>query len=91
MTSPSENQGVQATPNAASSHDLQTAPNAHAHEADHAHGHSEVDGGLHFTEEEWEAYKKDDIHAGGAVIFLMASIFGIGLMLYTTIAIIVSS
>jgi hypothetical protein len=90
MTSPTENEGVQTTPNAASSHDVQTAPHSHAHEADPAHDHPTGPEALHFTEQEWEAYKKDDVHAGGAVIFLMASIFTIGLMLYTTIAIIVA-
>jgi hypothetical protein len=88
MTSPSESQGMQETPHAASSHD---APHSHGHLTDDVHSHPTGTEALHFSEEEWEAYKKDDIHAGGAVIFLMASIFTIGLMLYTTIAIIVAS
>ena len=87
MTSPFENQGMQETPHAASSDD---APHSHGQEADDAHSHPSGTEALHFTEEEWEAYKKDDIQAGGAVIFLMASIFTIGLMLYTTIAVIVA-
>jgi hypothetical protein len=91
MTSSSEDHGVQKTPSASFSHDVQTAPHSVGHEADHAHGHAAVDEGPHFSEEEWKAYKEEDIHAGGAVICLMAGIFTIGLMLYTTIAIIVNT
>ena len=58
---------------------------------DHGHDQAVVDAGPHFTEQEWKEFRDDDIHAGGAVICLMAGIFSIGLMLYTTIAIIVGA
>lgn len=88
MTSPSEHEGVQATPNAASAH--VTPGPADAPEAAHDHGHA-ADEGPHFTEHEWEEFQKDDVHAGGAVVCLMAAIFFIGLMLYSTIALIVAA
>jgi hypothetical protein len=89
MTSPSENQGVQTTPTAASSHEAQRAPDGHAHEAGHAHGHGAE--GPHFSEQEWQQFQKDDVHAGGAIVCLMTGIFLTGLMLYATIAIIANA
>jgi hypothetical protein len=46
---------------------------------------------LPFTDAEWQQFQKDDIHGGGAIVVLMASIFSIGLLLYATVALIVSS
>ena len=89
MSSSPESHGVQAAPSHAASHDLQTAP--HDHGQDTAHDHAVADAGPRFTEQEWKEFRDDDIHAGGAVICLMAGIFTIGLMLYTTIAIIVGA
>ena len=86
MSSSPESHGVQATPSHTASHDLQTG-----HEAAHGHDHAVADAGPHFSEKEWKEFQDDDIHAGGAVICLMAGIFTIGLMLYTTIAVIVAA
>jgi len=85
MSSSPQSHGVQATPSHATGHDVQTAPD------DHGHDHVVADAGPHFTEQEWKEFRDDDIHAGGAIICLMAGIFSIGLMLYTTIAIIVGA
>ena len=82
---------IQATPGHAAGHEMQTSPDAHGHDAIHAHDHAVTDAGPHFTEQEWKEFQDDDIHAGGAIICLMAGIFSIGLMLYTTIAIIVGT
>jgi hypothetical protein len=60
-----------------------------AHEDHHGHGYDPNDR-PYFPAAEWEQFQKDDIRAGGAVIVLMASIFTIGLFLYTVIAIITS-
>jgi hypothetical protein len=43
-----------------------------------------------FSDAEMAEFQKSDIGAGGAVVVLMAAIFGIGLLLYTSIAIIVA-
>lgn len=83
MTSPSENEGFQTTPDAASSHEVHTTPDAH--------GHAAEPDGPHFSDREWKEFQDDDVHAGGAIVCLMAGIFTIGLMLYTTIAIIVAA
>lgn len=56
----------------------------------HGH-HGKSVAGLPFSEADWQAFKKDDIGAGGAVIVLMAAIFSIGLFLYTIIAVVVAS
>jgi hypothetical protein len=37
----------------------------------------------HFTAVEWDRLKKEDLHAGKAVVGLIAGIFTIGLLLYT--------
>ena len=39
-----------------------------------------------FAADEISRFQKDDKHAGGAVVCLMAAIFTIGLILYTVIA-----
>ena len=36
----------------------------------------------HFSTTEWEAFQKEDMHAGKAVVGLMISIFSMGLLLY---------
>ena len=86
MSSSPESHGVQATPSHAAGHEMQTAP-----DSGHGHDHAVADTGPHFTDKEWKEFQDDDIHAGGAIICLMAGIFSIGLMLYTTIAIIVAA
>lgn len=43
----------------------------------------------YFTEQEWVDFQKSDRGAGGTVVMLMTGIFIIGLLLYTTIALIV--
>ncbi len=88
MSSPSESHGMQATPSAASEQHVQTLPDAPSH--GDAHEHAAAPEGPYFTDKEWKEFQDDDIHAGGAVVCLMAGIFTIGLMLYTTIALIVS-
>jgi hypothetical protein len=42
---------------------------------------------LPFSEAELKEFHRDDIQAGGAVVVLMTAIFGIGLVLYTVVAI----
>jgi hypothetical protein len=71
----------------------------HGHHHDH-HGshHLQAPGGathhpsgrpVYFTEQEWADFQKSDRAAGGVVVALMTCIFTLGLMLYTTIALIV--
>ena len=52
------------------------------HDATHSHAAPAAP----FSEAEMEEYHKEDRHAGGAVIVLMAAIFSIGLILYVTVA-----
>lgn len=54
---------------------------SHAAHADHASP---------FSKAEWQEFQKSDIGAGGAVIVLMTAIFGIGLVLYVVVAIVVA-
>jgi len=91
MMSPAENQGLQTTPSAAPSQGVQSFPDAPAHGELHGHEHVPAPTGPLFPEKEWEEMHVDDVHAGGAIVCLMAGIFTIGLMLYTTIALIVAS
>ncbi len=88
MTSPSEQPGVQMTPAAVSDPHAQTQPDAPAHGEPHEHV-AAPEGPL-FSDKEWKEFRDDDAHAGGAIVCLMAGIFTVGLMLYTTIALIVS-
>ncbi len=90
MTSPSESHGMQTTPTTASDPHVQTHPDAPAHGDPHGHEHAAAPEGPHFSDKEWKEFQDDDVHAGGAIVCLMAGIFTIGLMLYTTIALIVS-
>ncbi len=55
------------------------------------HGHPGGTAALPFSEADWHEFHKSDIGAGAAIIVLMASIFSIGLVLYTVIAIVVGS
>ena len=41
---------------------------------------------LHFTEDEWQQYRKSDMAGARAVVILMGGIFTIGLALYSTVA-----
>jgi hypothetical protein len=43
-----------------------------------------------FSEAEWQEFHKSDIGAGGAIVVLMAAIFGVGLVMYAVIAIVVA-
>ena len=87
MTSPSEPEGVQTSPTEGSAHVAQ-----HPAEADaHGHGHATADEGPHFSDQEWKELQDDDIHAAAAIVGLMASIFCIGLMLYSTIALVIAT
>jgi hypothetical protein len=45
---------------------------------------------LPFSDADWKEFHQSDKGAGGAIIVLMASIFSIGLVLYTIIAIVVA-
>jgi hypothetical protein len=45
---------------------------------------------LPFTEADWQEFHQSDKGAGGAIVVLMGSIFSIGLVLYTIIAIVVA-
>ena len=49
------------------------------------HAEPSTTGALPFTDAEWQSLQKDDIHAGGAVVGLMAGIFTIGLVLYSVV------
>jgi hypothetical protein len=68
----------------------------HHHGGEHDHGHAH-EGATHhpngrpiyFSEQEWADFQRSDRAAGGLVVALMTAIFTIGLVLYTTIAIIV--
>jgi hypothetical protein len=91
MTSPSENEGVQPTPSHSADPHVQSLPDAPHAEAGHEHGHAPAPEGPYFSEQEWKELQDDDVHAGGAIVALMASIFTIGLMLYATIALIAST
>jgi hypothetical protein len=46
--------------------------------------------GMTFADEEWQDLQAEDRHAGAAVVGLMASIFTIGLFIYSTVALIVA-
>ncbi len=88
MTSPSEQSGFQMTPSAASDSHVQTQPDAPP--PGEPHEHVAAPEGPLFSDKEWKEFRDDDAHAGAAVVCLMAGIFTIGLMLYSTIALIVS-
>ena len=39
-----------------------------------------------FTDQQWQEFHKEDTKAGGAVVLLMLSIFCIGVVLYSIVA-----
>ncbi len=88
MTSPSESQGIQSTAAGASSHDVQTMPDAPPHGEGHVHDHGVPP--PPFTDKDEKEFHDEDVHAGGAVVALMGGIFTIGLLMYATIALIVA-
>ncbi len=57
-----------------------TAPSEH-----HGHSTAAIDPQAAFSPTEWAGFQKSDIHAGGAVVLLMAAIFTVGLVLYTIV------
>ena len=40
-----------------------------------------------FTDQEWQDFHREDTRAGGAVVMLMLGIFGVGVILYSIVAI----
>jgi hypothetical protein len=70
-------------------HGIQPGPAVHGIQAGHGGGRGPVPS--YFTAEEWEQLQRSDLGAGKVVVALLASIFTVGLLLYTTIAIIVAS
>ena len=40
-----------------------------------------------FTDSQWREFHKEDFKAGSAVVMLMLTIFGIGVVLYSIVAI----
>jgi hypothetical protein len=65
----------------------------HADGIQHGHGHSPGghSTGALITEEEYRQYQRSDLGAGKVVVSLMAAIFTVGLVLYATILIIVTT
>ncbi len=53
----------------------------------HPEAHAQTDAPPYFPATQWEQFQADDIAAGRAIILLMSSIFTIGLLIYTIIAI----
>ncbi len=52
-------------------------------ETNHGHGNPAANP---FSEQEWANFHKDDVTAGKVIVLLMATIFSVGLVLYTSIA-----
>jgi hypothetical protein len=91
MSSSPESHGVHSASIPASALDINEANVAEVQERGHApEGYPPAED-PHFTDQEWMEFQHDDIKAGGAVVCLMASIFSLGLLLYTTVAIIVGT
>jgi hypothetical protein len=40
-----------------------------------------------FTDAQWQGFRAEDLRAGSAVVMLMLSIFGVGVILYSIVAI----
>ena len=91
MSSSPESHGVHAVSVPATALDIHEANVAEVAEHGHAPAGFPPAEDPHFTDQEWMEFQREDIHAGGAVVCLMASIFTLGLLLYTTIAIIVGT
>ena len=56
-----------------------------SHPESHDHGHHDGER-PYFPAAEWEAFQKDDITVGKAVILLISGIFTVGLVLYVIVA-----
>jgi hypothetical protein len=67
-----------------------TEPHAHDHHVQ-THGHAEARANMLFAEEEIRQFQRSDLGAGRVVVSLMAAIFLTGLLIYTTILIIITS
>jgi len=65
------------------SHHVQSQP-SHGGPTHHPSGRP-----IYFTDREWSEFQRSDRAAGGVVVALMTFIFTLGLVLYTTIALIV--
>jgi hypothetical protein len=65
------------------SHHIQAQP-THGGPTHHPSGRP-----IYFSEQEWADFQRSDRAAGGVVVALMTAIFAMGLILYTTIAMIV--
>jgi len=91
MSSSPESHGVHSTPIPATALDIHEANVAEEQERGHAPAGYPPAEDPHFTDQEWKEFQDDDIKAGGAIVCLMASIFFLGLLLYTTVAIIVNT
>jgi hypothetical protein len=64
---------------------------AHDHGIQHGTNADSGTGPAHFTPQEVEEFQKSDRIGGGLIVGLMASIFTIGLLLYTVVLIAVAS
>ena len=61
----------------------------HAHELSH-HDFPAPAEGLRFSDDEWQHLQAEDRHAARVVVGLMGCIFTTGLVIYCTVALIVS-
>ena len=91
MSSLPESHGVQPTSVPSTALDIHEANVAEVEERGHAPAGFPPAEDPHFTDQEWKEFKDDDIKAGGAIVCLMACIFTLGLLIYTTIAVIVAA
>jgi hypothetical protein len=73
--SESHPEGIQSTPDHGPAHGIQ---------AGHGHGH-EPHAPAPFSDAEIARFQREDRYAGGAIVVLMASIFSIGVVLYTIV------
>lgn len=48
--------------------------------------HAAVDLENLFTDQQWQEFRNEDLKAGSAVVMLMLAIFGIGVVLYSIVA-----
>jgi hypothetical protein len=87
MTTPADPHGIQPPPDPAAGHGAHVTAGAH----DHHHHAAPAGEAWYFTDEEWNQFRKSDAGAAAAIAGLMASIFTIGLLLYTAIAIVVAN
>jgi hypothetical protein len=68
-----------------------TTPGGHGAHPEHGITLPSGPGGstLQFTEEEWQQFRDSDLAGARAVVLLMGSIFIVGLLLYTTIDVLI--